>query len=87
MKIVNHTIETFHRQHVLAENIADNLKTTNVKTPHFYMTPKVHKKYIPERPVVSSIDCHTSKLSKFADHYLHPTQKLYHPALKTPQIS
>ena len=31
MKIVNDTIETFHRQQVLAKNIADNLKTTNVK--------------------------------------------------------
>ena len=44
MKIVNDTIETFHFQQVLARNIADNLKTTNVKTPHFYITPKVHKK-------------------------------------------
>ena len=70
MKIVNNTIETFHRQLVLAKNIADNLKNTNVKTPHFYITPKVHKKDMPGRPVVSSIDCHTSKLSKFVDHYL-----------------
>ena len=68
MKIVNNIIETFHRQQVLAKNIA-NLKTTNVKTPHSYITPKVHMKDIPGRPVVSSMDCHTSKLSKFVDHY------------------
>ena len=67
MKIVNDTIEKFHRQHVLTKNITDNLKTTNVKTPHFYIAPKVCKKDIPGRPVVSSIDCHTSKLSKFVD--------------------
>ena len=67
---MNDTIEMFHRQHVLAKNISDNLKTTNVKLPHFYMTPKLHKKDIPGRPVVSSIDCHTSKLSKLTDHYL-----------------
>ena len=35
MKIGNDTIETFHRQRVLATNIADNLETTNVKTPYF----------------------------------------------------
>ena len=59
MKIVNNTIETFHLQQVSAKNIANNLKTTNVKTPYLYITPKVHKKVIPGQPVVSSIDCHT----------------------------
>ena len=75
MKIINDTSETFHRQQVLANNIADNLKTTNVKTSHFYITTKVYKTDIPGRPVVSSIDCHTSKLSKFVDHYLQPHAK------------
>ena len=53
MKIVNDTIDTCHLQQVLTKNIADNLKTTNVKMPHFYITAKVHKKDIPGRPVVS----------------------------------
>ena len=60
---------------VLAKKIADNLKTTNVKAPHFYITPKVHKKDVPGWPVVSSIDCHTSKLSQFVDHYLQTHTK------------
>ena len=38
------TAETFHRQQDSAKRIADNLKTTNVKTPLFYITPNVHKK-------------------------------------------
>ena len=46
MKIVNDIIETFHCQQELVKNIADSLKITNVKTPHFYITPKVHKKEI-----------------------------------------
>ena len=75
MKIVNDTIETFHCQQLLAKHIAGNKKTTNVKTPHFYITPKVHKKDISGRPVVSSIECHTSKLCKFVDHYLDPNAK------------
>ena len=75
MKIVNGTIETFHHQQVFAKSIANNLKTTNVKAPHFYITPKVHKKYVPGRSLVSSIDCHTSKLSKFVDYYLQPHVK------------
>ena len=75
MKIVNFIIETFHRQQVLAKNIADNLKTTNIKAPHFYVTPRLNKKDIPGQPVVSSIDCHTSKLFKFFDHYLSTPRK------------
>ena len=75
MKIVNNTIEMFHGQLVFARNINDNLKITIVKTSHFYITPKVQKKDIPWQPVVSSIDCHTSELSKFVDHYLQPHTK------------
>ena len=44
MKIVSDTIETFHRQQDLGKRIADNLKTTNLKTPLFYITSNVHKK-------------------------------------------
>ena len=81
-KIINDTIETSLR-HVLPKNIYDNLKATKVKTSHFYMTPKVHKpgstysmhKDIPGRPIVNFIDCHTSKISKFVDHYLQPYAK------------
>ena len=61
MKIVNDTIESFYGQQVLAKIIAGNLKAINVKTPHFHMTPKIHKEDIPGRPVVSSTDRHTSK--------------------------
>ena len=42
---------------------------------HTMVTPKVHKKDIPGWPVVSSIDCCTSKFSKFVDHYLQPLVK------------
>ena len=34
------------------------------------MFPKVHKEVNPGRPVVSSIDCHTTKISKDTDHQL-----------------
>ena len=40
IKIINNTIETFHHQQVLAKDIADNLKTANLKLSHFYITPK-----------------------------------------------
>ena len=73
--IVNDAIEGFYDKQVLAKNIADNLKTANVKIPHFYITFKIHKRDIPGQLVVSSIDCHASKLSKFVDQYLQPHAK------------
>ena len=46
------------------------LKTNDPKTPKFYTLPKIHKENNPGRPVISSINCHTAKLSKFVDHHL-----------------
>ena len=41
------------------------------------MLPKVHKANNPGRPVVSSVACHSSIISKYVDYYLNPvTQKL-----------
>ena len=75
MKIVNDTVKMFQSQQILAKNIANNLKTANVRIPHFYTTPKVHKEDIPGRLVISFIDFHTSNLFKFIDHYLQPHAK------------
>ena len=70
IKVINATTETFQRQQVLPKKVCDNLKTTKIRTQHFYITSKVYKKDIPGRPVVSSTDCHTNKICKFVDHYL-----------------
>ena len=43
-----------------------------VRTPLFYLLPKIHKPENPRRPVVSSIDCHTSTISAYVDHHLKP---------------
>ena len=74
-KIISYTIETFQWQQVLLKCICGNLKAAKVKTPHFYITPKVHKKDMPGRLFVSSIDCHTSKISKLINHHLQPHTK------------
>ena len=74
-KIINDLIETLQLQKFLPKNICDNLKTAKVRTPHFFITSKVHKKYIPGGPAESPIDCHKSKIPKFADRYLQPNAK------------
>ena len=70
--IVNNIIETFKKQELLSTLTAKTLTTNEVRTPKFHILPKIHKPSIPGRPVLSSVECHTSKISKFVDHYLKP---------------
>ena len=41
-------------------------------TTFFYTKPKIHKKGIPERPVISSVNCHSSKMSEYVDCHQQP---------------
>ena len=65
----------FKKEKLIPENIANGLTTNNPRTPKFYILPKIHKQGNPGRPVVSSINCHTSKLSKYFDLFLKPSVK------------
>ena len=70
-KQVNYIIDSLHKSNLLTEKkTANMLKTNDPKTPKFYILPKIRKENNPDRPVISSINCHTAKLSKFVDHHL-----------------
>ena len=57
------------------------LKTTNslleekIKTPESHLLPKIHEDNNPGRRVISSINCHTRRISEFVDYYLQPEVK------------
>ena len=68
--IVNSVIESFRKQEILSNSTASKLTVDEVRTAQFHVFSKVHKTIIPGRPVVSSVECHTSKISKFVVHYL-----------------
>ena len=74
-KLVNDTIQIFKNEKLLQEKITDSLKESNPKTSKFYMQPKIHKKDNPDRPVISSVNCHTSIISKCVDYHLQPVAK------------
>ena len=74
-RMVNETIERFKNEKLLPKKTADGLKVSNPKTPKFYISPKIHKPNNPGRPVISSIECHTSEISRFVDHHLQPVVK------------
>ena len=65
-KFVNYTIQRFKKEKLPKEKIADGLKVSNPKTPKFQN---------PGWPVVSSVTCHTSSISKYVDHPLKPIVK------------
>lgn len=69
---VNSAIEVFKTNHKIPEKIADGLKIKHPKTPTLKLPPKVHKVGHPGRPLVSSIDSPTSKISEYVDFHLQP---------------
>ena len=72
---IHKVISRFQKENLLSKSISEGLKTENPKTPHFYLKPKVHKEGNPGRPVISSINFHTSKISEYADYHLQPIAK------------
>ena len=72
-EIVNRATESFRKQELLSNLTASKATIDEVRTPQYHIFPKVHKTNIPGRPLVSSVECHTSKISKVFDLYLQPT--------------
>ena len=75
VNLINNTLDEFKGINELSPEIADGLKPLESKTPRLYMFPKIHKEGNPGGPVVSSVNCHTSKISKFVDYHIQPLAK------------
>ena len=67
---VNKTIKRFQKEHLTKDKVAEGLITRNPRTPRFYTKPKNRKEGIPGRPVISSVNCHSSKISEYVDYHL-----------------
>ena len=65
-EIVTKTIERPVEEDKISEETAAKLIPSNSRTP------KVHKEGCPRRPVVSSVKCHTEKISAYVDEKLRP---------------
>ena len=61
-------INTLKNEILLNSKAADSLLDEKIETLAFSHYPKIHKASNPERPVISSVNCHTSKISQFADY-------------------
>ena len=57
---------------MLKEKVAKGLKTENLRIPKFHLRPKTHNKGKSGHPIVSSVNFHTSNISKYVDYNLQP---------------
>ena len=51
------------------------LSEEKIQTPEFQLLPKVDKANNSRRPVIGSINCHTSRILEFVDYYLQSEVK------------
>ena len=69
---INHCIDDLVRNGEIQHDVAKLLKPAQSRTPIFYMLPKIHKINHPGRPVISSVNSHTEKISAYVDEFLKP---------------
>ena len=69
-KIITNSLIEMHQNNLIDKETMDSLKPLDTKSARFYLLPKIHKNNNPGRPVVSSVNCHTTKISKYVDHYI-----------------
>ena len=68
-------IKRFETEKLFRKNIAEGLKINSPKNPRFYTQPKIYKEWNPGIPVISSVSCHTSKISEYVYYHLQPIVK------------
>ena len=59
----------------MTSKTVNSLLEEKFKTPEFHLLPKIHKANNPGKPVISSVNCRSSRISEFVDYYLQPEVK------------
>ena len=72
---MKNAIDRFKQGQSIPKETAETLKIKDQEAPKFHMLPKIYKINNPGRPVVSSIGCHSTNISKFVDYHLQPIVK------------
>ena len=86
---INITIERFKHEGLITGKVANGLKSHEPKTPKFSLLPKIHKEGVPGRPVIDSVNCHLTQISKYVDYHLQPeaTKLKFHTKDSTDTIT
>ena len=59
----------------MTSKTANSLLEEKIQTPEFHLLPEIHKANNPGRPGISSVNCHTNRISECVDYYLQPEVK------------
>ena len=71
-KRVTFYVNKMHTDNYVNDKTKQYLIQTDVKPGRFYILPKIHKPGSPGRPIVSSNNHPTERISHFVDHHLQP---------------
>ena len=55
-------ISNLKNENLLTLETADSFLEEKTKTPEFHLLPKIYKANNPGRPIISSVNCHTSRI-------------------------
>ena len=73
--IVSKVMTIFKIDKLISSTVLDGRKVKYPRTTRIYMQPKIHKKGNLGMPVVSSLNCHTSRISEYVDLHLQQIVK------------
>ena len=74
-QMINNCIDDLVKNGEIQQDVARLLKPAQSRTPIFYMLPKIHKGNNPGRPVISSVNSHTEKISAYVEEFLRPIEE------------
>ena len=60
---IKSVINKLRNESLLTLKTANSLLEEKIKTPEFHLLPKIHKANNPGRPIISSVNSHTSRIS------------------------
>ena len=60
------------KKNISLKTVAQGLIKQNPRTPRFCTKPKIHKKGILGKPVISSVNCYSAKILEYFDYHLQP---------------
>ena len=67
---VTKTLSQMRHKGLITEKNFEHLNPDNCTEARFYMLPNIHKKGVPGRPICSSVNHPTSRISKLVDEYI-----------------
>ena len=67
---IDQTLTQMRAKGLITEDNFDYLSIDNFSEGRFYLLPKIHKKGVPGRPICSSVNHPTSRISRFVDEHI-----------------